>query len=140
MTSKANLGDDRALEGRILSALSASGMDAPSRADVIKEIISSNGWDSVASILERILASNRRIDYAEALADVYFSASLEHLDFDCNRTMALMLSCGIKSGSVAYNLVLSTCVEKKGVGYQSGYAPEDDPEIRSEMDRLNMGR
>jgi hypothetical protein len=90
---------------------------------------------------EHLLSKYQKLEHAVVLAEVYFDAALEKRQFDCNRSMALLLNCGIRSGttlasSAAYNVILSTCVEMKGVEYQSGYAPEDDPEIMVEMNRL----
>jgi len=131
------------IERKVQAALDAPALSVRAKADLITQMAQRNLWPQMLSAFERLLA-HRKAENAEVLAEVYFSAALEGRGFECNKSMALLLNCGIRSGttlghSAAYNLILSTCVEMKGVDYQSGYAPEDDPEIRVEMDRLNTG-
>jgi hypothetical protein len=128
------------LSQRILSALGAGGITTEQKADVLLSIANREPWAQVSAIIEQILMESRRLEYAEACSAFYFSVALEGRVFDCNRVVALLLKCGIKSGSVAYNQLMGICVEKKGVEYQSGYAPDYDPEIQLEIGRLEAPR
>lgn len=75
----------------------------------------------------------KRIEYGDAFAGVYFSSAVEGRAFSVNRIVALLLVSGIDRSGVAYNQVLGICVELKDVEYMS-YAPEMDPEVIKEME------
>jgi hypothetical protein len=133
--------NDAAVEGRILFALDSSALSVRAKAELINSIGQKHPWSQMIAAFEHLLIKYKRTEHAVVLAEVYFDAALDKKPFDCNRSMALLLNCVIRSGttlssSAAYNVILSTCVEMKGVEYQSGYAPEDDPEIMAEMNRL----
>jgi hypothetical protein len=123
----------------IVAALDASAMSTEQKTDLVLAIAMRRSWAKTSPMIEGLLLSSRKLSYAEVLAGVYFTAALEGLDFNCARVVALLLNCGIKSGTSAYNQVLSICVEKKGVEYQGGYAPDDDPEIVAELKRIRNG-
>ena len=105
-------------ESKVLSILNAESLSLVDRTSVIRRASASSNWETVYSVLSKVLSDHSIHDYAEMLLPIFWDASLAGMDFDYGRIAALFLSCGIKNGSKEYNLLVSICSTMKSVEYQ----------------------
>jgi hypothetical protein len=129
---------DHDVRKAVVAIVKSVGIGVGQKASLVEGIIAKKSWDVVAPILEQLMIEERNVQFADVFASVYFSASLERLDFPCDRIVAMLLLSGVTSGSDSYNQILSICVEAKGVKYQR-YSPEDDPDVKKELQLIQTG-